>query len=128
MKALGYNGLALAYIGDSYYELKIREYLLEKGYSIVNDLHKMAIKFTSGEAQARFMDYFISNNILSDEEISVFKKGRNSNSNGKRKNISLATYMKATGFEALIGYLYIENKFDRLNEILNIIFELSEGE
>lgn len=128
MKALGYNGLALAYVGDSYYELKIREYLLEKGYSIVNDLHKMAIKYTSGEAQAKFMDYFLENNILSEEEISIFKKGRNSNSNGKRKNISLATYMKATGFEAVIGYLYLENRIDRLNEILGIIFEISKGE
>lgn len=126
MRTLEYNGLALAYIGDSYYELKIREYLLDKGFAKVNDLHKKAICFTSGEAQAKYMDYFLDNNILSEMEINMFKKGRNSNCNQKRKNISLATYLKATGFEAMIGYLYLEGMFDRIDELLSIIYELNK--
>lgn len=128
MKVEEYNGLALAYIGDAYYELKIREYLVNKGYLIVNDLHKMAIKYTSGNSQAKFMDYFINNNLLTEEEISCYKKGRNANSNGRRKNISLGTYMKATGFEAMIGFLYLKGNLERIKKLLDAIYEFAKEE
>lgn len=126
MKSGDFNGLALAYIGDAYYELKIREFLLSKGFRKVNDLHKMAINYTSGDAQSKFMDYFLDNNLLTEDEIDMYKKGRNSNVSGKRKNLTLANYMKATGFESMIGYLYLENKLDRINYLLEEIYNLSK--
>lgn len=117
------NGLTLAYIGDSYYELIIRRYLVLKGITKVNELHKNAIKYTSGEAQAKIIDYLLENNLLSDEEIAIFKKGRNSNVTQTRKHLDKADYLKATGFEALIGYLYLGSKEERINEIINIILD-----
>ncbi len=115
-----YNGLTLAYIGDAYYEMLVREYLIEIGYTKVNDLHKHAINFTSGESQAKFVDYFLDNNILNDEEVEIYKKGRNQASS-YRKNLSLAVYQKATGFESLFGWLYFSKSFDRLMMLFEII-------
>lgn len=102
------NGLTLAYIGDAYYELKIRNYLINKKITSVNQLHQQAIKFTKGEAQAKIMTYFIEKDMLSEDEISLYKRGRNSSGPG-RKNIDAKTYHNATGFEALIGSLYLED-------------------
>lgn len=119
MEAKLMNGLSLAYIGDAYFEILVRQYLLEKGITKVNELHKEAIKFTSGEAQAKFIDLFMQDNILTENEIEIYKKGRNS-ATSHRKNLSSAEYQKATGFEALIGFLY-ESKD---NERINYLFEL----
>ena len=119
MEAKLMNGLSLAYIGDAYFEILVRQYLLEKGITKVNELHKEAIKFTSGEAQAKFIDLFMQDNILTENEIEIYKKGRNS-ATSHRKNLSSAEYQKATGFEALIGFLY-ESKDD---ERINYLFEL----
>lgn len=116
-----YSGLTLAYIGDGYYELIVRNLLVKKGLTKVNDLHKMAIKYTSGEAQKGFIEYFLANNMLTEEEINIFKRGRNIHTSQNRKNISLADYQKATGFEALIGYLYLEKKLARIDELLDVI-------
>jgi len=119
------NGLSLAYIGDAYFEIMVRDYLLNKGITKVNELHKEAVKFTSGFAQARFMDMFLSDNILSTEEIEIYKKGRNS-STSHRKNLSNAEYQKATGFEALIGYLYEMKNEKRLEELFNLMIEYNK--
>ena len=121
-----YNGESLAYIGDAIYEIKIREYLLHKGYQDVNKLHKYAVKFTSGESQALIIDYLIKNELISEEEISYFKRGRNSNHSKNRRTISVISYKKATGFEAMIGYLYLSKQEDRLNSLMKIIIELVE--
>ena len=119
------NGLSLAHIGDAYFEIMVRNYLLESGLTKVNELHKKAIKFTSGAAQARFIDNFISNNILSETEIEIYKKGRNS-ATSHRKNLSGAEYQKATGFEALIGYLYLEKEMDRLDYLFSLMIEYNK--
>ncbi len=116
------NGLSLAYIGDAYFEIMVRNYLLEEGLTKVNELHKLAIKFTSGASQARFIDLFLENNILTDLEIEIYKKGRNS-ATSHRKNLSGAEYQKATGFESLIGYLYIEKNDKRLEELFNLMIK-----
>ena len=81
------NGESLAYLGDAIYELKIREYILESGYQDVNKLHKYAVKFTSGEAQAKIMEYFLANNVLTEEEINYYKRGRNSHHSKNRRSI-----------------------------------------
>ena len=100
----------IAYVGDAIYELRIREYILSTGYQDVNKLHKYAVKFTSGENQAKIIDYLIKENLITEEEISYFKRGRNSGHSKNRRSISVISYKKATGFEAMIGYLYLENK------------------
>lgn len=123
-----YNGESLAYIGDAIYELKIREYILEKGYQDVNKLHRYAVKFTSGESQAQIVDFLIQNNELTEEEISYYKRGRNSNHSKNRRSISVISYKKATGFEAMIGYLHITKQNERLDEIIKrIVIIVEEG-
>ena len=121
-----YNGESLAYIGDAIYEIKIREYLLQKGYQDVNKLHKYAVKFTSGESQALIIDYLIKNELITEEEISYFKRGRNSNHSKNRRTISVISYKKATGFEAMIGYLYLSKQNDRLNYLMEKIINIVE--
>jgi ribonuclease III family protein len=112
------NGLTLAYIGDSYYEFKIRMYLIEQKMTNVNDLHKQAIRFTSGQAQAKIMTYFNEQNVLSETEIDLFKRGRNASGPG-RKNMDAKTYHLATGFESLIGGLYLSNK-ERADHMIDL--------
>ena len=121
-----YNGETLAYVGDAIYELRIREYILSTGYQDVNKLHKYAVKFTSGENQAKIIDYLIKENLVTEEESSYFKRGRNSGHSKNRRSISVISYKKATGFEAMIGYLYLENKIERLDEILDIVIKIVE--
>jgi ribonuclease-3 family protein len=121
-----YNGETLAYVGDAIYELRIREYILSTGYQDVNKLHKYAVKFTSGENQAKIIDYLIKENLITEEELSYFKRGRNSGHSKNRRSISVISYKKATGFEAMIGYLYLENKKERLDEILDIVIKIVE--
>ena len=119
------NGLSLAYIGDAYFEIMVRQFLLEKGITKVNELHKEAIKYTSGEAQAKFIDLFLENNILTENEIEIYKKGRNS-ATSHRKNLSSAEYQKATGFEALIGYLYESKDEKRIDELFSLMKEYNK--
>lgn len=110
------NGLTIAYLGDAIYELRIREYLISKGIGKVDNLHKTAIKYTSAEAQSKIMDSLID--TLSEEETEYYKRGRNSGGTHRPKNSTLRTYRNATGLESLIGALYLENKTNRLNEII----------
>lgn len=119
------NGLTLAYIGDAYYELYIREYLIESGITNVDKLHQRAIRFTSGIAQSKIITHFIDNNIINQDEIDAYKRGRNASGPG-RKNIDAKTYHQATGFESLIGYLYTNKQFDRLTELLKQAIEIIE--
>jgi ribonuclease-3 family protein len=122
MDAKTLNGLSLAYIGDAVYEIYVRKHMINLGYTKVNALHKHVIKFTSGGAQAEIIHMLINENILTEDEISIYKRGRNSSVNTSRKNISLREYLDATGFESLIGYLYLDNQIERLEEIISIIF------
>lgn len=114
-----YNGLTLAYIGDSIYELRIRNYVLSKGLTKVNDLNKAATKYTKGEGQSLVMHKLLDIGFLTEEEISMFKKGRNSNVKKVRKNISRSDYLEGTGFESLIGFLYLSNNIVRMDEIID---------
>ncbi len=115
------NGLTLAYLGDAIYEVYIREFLLEKGYTKVDKLHKEAILFTSAKGQKKALDKIY--NALTENEVSIFKRGRNANTDRKPRNTDLATYKQATGFEALIGFLYLDNQKERLEELMQIIIK-----
>lgn len=114
------NIIALAYLGDSIYEVYIRESLLKKGLYKVDDMQKESINYVSAKAQSHILDDMINKNILSEEEIDVVKRGRNYKRSIHPKNTDIITYKKSTGFEALIGYLYLKDK-NRLNEILEFI-------
>lgn len=120
------NGLTLAYIGDAYYELKIRDYVINLGYSHVNLLHNTVVKYTSGIAQSFIIEKMIARNLINEEEIKLYKRGRNHSSSG-RKNIDAKTYNQATGFEALIGYTYL-NDLKRCNELINQAIEIINKE
>ena len=122
MDANLYNGLTLAYIGDAVFEIYVRKYALSLGLTKVNNLHKKVIEFTKGESQAKSIRKLINDGILTDEEIAIYKRGRNSHVNSNRKNIDLANYLDGTGFEALIGYLYLTDNITRMEEIISLVF------
>ena len=123
---ISYNGESLAYLGDAVYEFKIRQYILSSGYQDVNKLHKLAVKFTSGESQAKIMEYFLANNILTEEEINYYKRGRNSHHSKNRRSISVTSYKMATGFETVIGFLFLSENHERLEELLQLIIKIVE--
>jgi ribonuclease-3 family protein len=117
------SGTTLAYIGDAVYEVMIREMLIKNGFQKVDNLHKEAIKYTSAVNQA--IAFHVIESMLSEEELAIYKRGRNASTDRKAKNASIIEYKKATGFEALIGYLYLEQKTDRLEELLQSIIKES---
>ncbi|MBQ2931822.1 MAG: Mini-ribonuclease 3 [Clostridia bacterium] len=110
-----YSALALAYLGDCVYELFVRTYLLKDLNLPVQRLHKSAIKLVNAKAQSDL--YQKIKDKLSDEEIAVYKRGRNTNSHPP-KNADLTDYKSATGVEALIGYLYLKGDSERILELL----------
>ena len=116
------NVISLAYLGDAVYELYIREYLLKSGIAKVEDLMHESVKFVSAKSQSSILRELILNNILTDEECNIVNRGRNYKRSSHPKNTDIITYKMSTGFETLIGYLYLEDK-DRLNEIINYILE-----
>ena len=122
MDALNTNSLVLAYQGDAVYEVYVRNYLIKRGIAKVEELQKEAINLVSAKSQSKILDYLINNNILNEDEKDIVKRGRNYKRDSHPKNTDIITYKMATGFETLIGYLYLENKIDRLNEIINVIF------
>lgn len=123
----GYSGgnareispLALAYIGDGVFELLVRTLVLSEGNAPVNKLHKKSRNFVNAKSQAEM--YFKIENMLTDEEAAVFKRGRNAKSFTVPKNAVLIDYKHATGLEALFGFLYLDGKMERL------IFLFHEG-
>ncbi len=118
------NALALAYVGDAVYEMYVRQYVLGALNHKPNHLHRSAIRFVSAKAQAQFLERWLP--LLSEEEHDVVRRGRNANSGTVPKNVDLLAYRHATGLEALIGYLYLEQRFTRLNELMDVIFGKEE--
>ncbi len=111
--------LVLAYIGDSIYDLVIKTYLLEtKGKMPVNKLNHYASHLLKAVTQSAMMEQIEP--TLSKEEEAVYKRGRNAKSYTCAKNASVAEYRKATGFEALLGWLYLKGEFDRMMEIIKM--------
>jgi len=121
VNVLEVNVLVLAYLGDTVYENYVRRYLINKKISNVNDLQKESINYVSAVNQAKFLEKLINNNFFSDEEISVIKRARNYKSKSHPKNCDIITYKHATALEALIGYLSLTNKFQRIEEVMGYI-------
>ena len=115
------NPLVLAYIGDAVYEVYVRVYIAKKGEIKTNALHKASISFVSAHAQSDILEEI--EDSLTEEELNIVRRGRNAHSNTIPKNASIADYKKATAFEALIGYLFLKNDINRLEEIIKITLE-----
>ncbi len=108
--------LVYAYMGDAVYEKYIREYVIRQGLCKNGLLHKKSIKYVSAKGQAEILKRL--ENRLTEEELDVVRRGRNSNPHSTAKNADVIEYKYATGFEALIGYLYLTEQKERLEEIL----------
>lgn len=119
--------LVWAYIGDAVFELYIRLYLLNRSCSKPSKLHHESVKIVSAKGQADLLEKIIEK--LSEEEKNIIRRGRNSKPKTIAKNASVKEYLKATGLEALIGYLFLNKSFERLKEILGMIkTEISKKE
>ena len=115
------NIITLAYIGDAIYEVYIRKKLVELGIIKVDELQKHTVKYVSAKGQKEILSKLIDNNILTDEELNIVKRGRNNKRTNHPKHTDIITYKLSTGFEALIGYLYLNKNYDRLQEIFKYI-------
>lgn len=115
------NSLVLAYLGDAIYEKHIRLFLIKKGINNVNELQKESIKYVSAKSQAYLLDFLIKKDFLTEEEINVVKRARNAKVLSRPKRVDILTYKHATGLEALIGYLYVTDKQERINDILAVV-------
>lgn len=111
-----YSPLTLAYIGDGVYELIVRTILVKRGNRPVNQLHRQASSLVKAAAQSAMMETLEP--LLTDEEKSVYRRGRNAHSPTMAKHATMADYRRATGFEALLGYLYLKEDFARLVELV----------
>ena len=107
-----YSPLTLAYIGDGVYELIIRTILVKKGNCPVNRLHKKASSLVKAGAQSAIRE--VIEEKLTPEELSVYRRGRNAHSPTMAKHATMADYRRATGFEALMGYLYLKEDYTRM--------------
>lgn len=117
-----YNPLVLAYIGDSVYDTFVRTMLVSGGSIQVDKLHKRAIKFVQAKAQAQIAEKL--DEILTEEERDILRRGRNTKSASVPKNADINDYRYATGLEALIGYLYLIGNTKRLMELFDIISKM----
>lgn len=110
-----YSPLTLAYIGDGIYDLVIRSMIVAQGNTKASQLHNHTSHLVKAHSQSAMMEYLMP--VLSEEEEAVYKRGRNAKSPTMAKNASMSDYRRATGFEALMGYLYLADRFDRILEL-----------
>lgn len=116
-KANSYSPLALAYIGDGVYEIFVRTYVMNKGNMPVNKMHKASRELVRASSQSKI--YYLIEEMLTEEEQAVLRRGRNAKSVSVPKNGDMTEYRHATGLEALIGYLYIDGKVERIKELID---------
>jgi len=119
------NPLTLAYVGDVVYEVYVRNYILHKYGGTVNELHKISTKFVKAGAQANIVHTLEAE--LTEKEWTIVKRGRNQKSGSIPKNANLTDYKYATGFEALVGYLYLMKENKRLEDIIKKAILIVEG-
>lgn len=113
-----YSPLALAYIGDGIYDLVIRSIVVGKGNTKASNLHRETSRMVKAQAQAEMIEILLP--YLTQEEADIYRRGRNAKSPTMAKNATMSDYRKATGFEALMGYLYLKDEFERLIELVKI--------
>lgn len=118
--------LVLAYVGDAIYEVFVREHLVRNGGRNVNVLHRQSIQYVKAAAQAHLLQEL--SECLTEEEQNVVRRGRNAHSHTVPKNADVGEYRYATGLEALVGYLYLLGRQERLAELLGHVFQKVGGE
>ncbi|MCR5735238.1 MAG: ribonuclease III [Lachnospiraceae bacterium] len=114
----GYSPLSLAFIGDSVFDVVVKTVVVGRGNAPVKVLHKRASDIVKASAQADMLDLIYEE--LTEEEQNIYRRGRNSKPYTKAKNASYGAYLKATGFEALIGYLYLNGRTERLVKLIKL--------
>lgn len=114
-----YSPLTLAYIGDGIFDLVIRSIVVGRGNTKANELHRKTSRIVKARTQAEMIEKLLPQ--LTEEEADIYRRGRNAKSPTMAKNATMADYRKATGFEALMGYLYLSDQFER------ILFLVKEG-
>ena len=117
------SSIGLAHLGDAVYELLVRAYLCAQGKATGKGLHRAAVELVKAPAQARLADQILP--LLTAEELTVFKRGRNANVNTIPHNASRSDYLKATALECLFGYLYLQGTTERINELFNAMMEVT---
>ena len=119
------NALQLAYIGDSVFDLKIKEYMVAHHNMPVEKFHQRVSKIVCARNQSSFIDEWMEN--LDETEKDIYNRGRNASVHTKAKNATMAEYKKATGLEALIGYLYLKGNMDRVLELMKIAVDFLDS-
>lgn len=123
-----YSPLSLAFIGDSVYGAVAKSVVVLRGNCPANSLDRKAVKYVKAVSQSKAADHLIESGILSDEETAVFRRGRNAKSPTSAKNAPVGDYRKATGLEALIGYLYLKGDIKRVVELIGIAVAYLDGD
>ena len=116
--------LGLAHVGDAVYELLTRTMLCERGHSSVSELHRLTVSMVNAPAQASAAERLIP--VLADEELSVYRRGRNTKVNSVPHNADIGQYHAATGVEALFGWLYLQGRLERIEELFGLITDKEE--
>lgn len=111
------SSIGLAHLGDAVYELLVRAWLCEQGKATGKGLHRATVEMVKAPTQAARVERILP--LLSEEEMGVFRRGRNANVHNIPRNASRSDYQKATALEALFGYLYLQNKQERINELFD---------
>ena len=119
-----YSPLTLAYIGDAIFELVVRTVLVERKNTQAEKLHKAATKIVKAETQALMIEDIKEE--LTEEELAVYKRGRNAKAVTRAKNATMSEYRRAKGFEALMGYLYLKGDIERMIELIHLAVEKAE--
>lgn len=117
------SSIGLAHLGDAVYELLVRAYLCSHGKATGKGLHRAAVELVKAPAQAQRADIILP--LLTDEELAVFKRGRNAHVNTIPHNASRSDYLKATALECLLGYLYLQGATQRINELFDTMMEVT---
>lgn len=116
--AKAYNPIVLAYLGDAIHSLYVRRQLILNSDAKAGDLHKVTSKTVSAVNQSKLADLALE--IMTEEELDIFRRARNSHTHSSAKNADIADYKKASGYEAVLGYLYLIGQMDRLYQLLSI--------
>ena len=117
-----YSPLTLAFLGDCVFDLIIRTVIVERGNRTAESLHKKKSVVVKAQTQARMAELLLPS--LSEEELAVYKRGRNAKSYSTAKNASVSDYRKATGFETLLGYLYLQDMEERIIQLVKTALQL----
>ena len=119
------SNLGLAHMGDCVFEILCRAYLCTRGDKTVDKLHRDTINMVKASSQAKFVDKLLP--LLTEEELAYYRRGKNSHVHAVPKSATPAQYAKATGVEALFGYLFLSGQKERANEIFNLVMENNNG-